>query len=184
MVRLEGLTTNADVAQAMAPAEDVWLIDHALSFAEVSDAVAAMRSYPDVLHRIADILEIQSQDAALPDAEGLAGAAVNTLIEVAPVGNGRAAAEDDGAALDRPAVEGPDAGLGDDALMQQVVGRLHEIVYEVVFRESAGAQRGSSKHRRAQLGRASSGVWALLGTVVWVSRTSDAGGFLVITGRA
>ncbi len=140
----------------MAPAEDVWLLDHALSFAEVSDAVAAMRAYPNLLQRIAAILEVTCQDEAHPDAtEPAAAAADSTPCEGAAAEDGAMARHNNNTADDAAAAEAEahESRAGDDALMQQVVGRLHEVVYEVVFQESAGGQPSTRKHRQAHLGR-------------------------------
>ncbi len=154
----------------MAPAEDVWLVDHALSFAEVGDAVAAMRAYPDLLLRIAGILEVACEDAAMPAdvTAAPADAADSTPCEGAAAEDGVTARHDsstagDAAASAAEAQEGR-AGDGVDALMRQVVGRLHEVVYEVVFQESAGGQPSTRKHRRAHLSGASHGLgpsWAM-----------------------
>ena len=158
---------HADEPQDMAPAEDVWLVDHALIFAEVSDAVAAMRAYPDLLQRIAGILEVACQDEAHSAAtESAAAAADSTPCEVAAAEDGAMARHSDNTADDAAAAkaEAQEGRAGDDALMQQVVGRLHEVVYEVVFQESAGGQPSSRKHRQAHPGEVSYGLspaWAV-----------------------
>ena len=189
--------------QAHPAASDVWLIDHALSFAEINDAVVAMRSQPQLLHRIAAILEIPSQTAAEAEVDGQqengiepAAADLETAIVTAraagehvdgddpgadaPLGQKEATAPDpevsgrreDGSRLtaaqsetamakaDGPDGEGIDGAVhvaeapltpdeADAALLQQVVCRLHEIAYDVVFQESATAQRDARKHRHA-----------------------------------
>ena len=142
--------------QDIAAAREIWLIDHALSFAEVSDAVSAMRAHPHVLQRIADILEISCQVAALPDeTDRSKGAEEDARTRAAAAGDGVAAAEEDAATDVSAAAEPHASGMGGDALMQQVVARLHEIVYEVVFQESADTQRRTRKHRQAHLGKSS-----------------------------
>ena len=145
----------------MAPAADIWLVDHALSFAEIDDAVVAMRSHPSLLHRIADILELPRQEAAPPhEAEAAAAAAAAAATDSTQPGraadrDGVLAADDGVGAISADVAEDQGSGAAGDALLQQVLGHLHEIVYEVVFRESADAQLSSGKHRQAHLGRAS-----------------------------
>ena len=141
----------------MEPAGDVWLVDHALSFAEVSDAVAAMRAYPDLLRRIAGILELPCQEAVSRDAtEAPTAAASSPRCEAAIAADGVTTPHDARAGGDATPAEAEGQGVtaGYDALMQQVVGRLHEVVYEAVFQESAGGQPSKCKHRQAHPWRA------------------------------
>ena len=135
--------------QALASGSDVWLIDHALSFAEVGDAVAAMRSQPQLLHRIAGILEIPSQTAAEEQHNG--EAEVGSPPDKAEAETVSAPAKGELAGGCVVKIGTPlEPEEADEALMQQVVGRIHEIAYDVVFQESATAQRGTRKHRHAR----------------------------------
>ena len=60
-----------EATQALAPGQDVWLMDHAWSFASVAQAMDHLRSSPELLARMAALMEVGAEggDAAQSDAE-------------------------------------------------------------------------------------------------------------------
>ena len=107
------------------PAEsDVWLVDHALSFTDLKGAIDELRSQPQLLQRLAAIVDLPG----------------------APEFNG---GEEE-----------------DNGLLQQLVDRMHTVVYEFVLQTSAEAGSG---HKYRHVGRVGQ-------EDIWGSRGPSCGG--------